>query len=76
MSKRDAAPTLGWVVSSHLWKWLTIIILLMLAVFILYWYRVFAIVTYDCSQPYDQTFKFGSKHVAIHVTNAKIGCAE
>ena len=76
MSKRDAAPTLGWVLSSHVWKYVTIVVLLMLAVFVLYWYRVFAIVTYDCSKPYDQAFKFGSKQIAIHVTDTKVGCAE
>lgn len=76
MSKRDAAPTLGWVISSHVWKYVTITLLFLLAVFVLYWYRVFAIVTYDCSKPYNQSFKFGSKHVALHVADMKDGCSE
>lgn len=76
MGKRDAAPTLGWVISSHIWKWLTIFLLLLLTIFVLFWYRVFAIVTYDCSQPYTQSFRFGSKHIDLRVVDKKEGCAQ
>lgn len=69
MSKRDAAPTLGWVVVSHVNKWLAIIFLIVLFVIASGVYVVYQQLEADCSDTFIRDVQVGSYQLHYEVSS-------
>ncbi len=74
MSKRNSAPTVGWVFGSQLYKWLA----LALIVSLLFWgvigWTIAYIVRRDCHNYYKRDLKLLSYWVHIEVGRDKLDC--
>jgi phosphoglycerol transferase MdoB-like AlkP superfamily enzyme len=74
MSKRDAAPTLGWVFSSHIYKYLAWAFLAFLLVTFIYFYTLFYSLGRDCTNLYSRDFHMFGMWFEIDAGSTKDGC--
>ncbi len=69
MSKRDAAPTVGWVVVSHVNKWLAIMFLIVLFVLASGAYIAYRQLAADCSDTFKRDVQIGSYRLHYEVSS-------
>lgn len=74
MSKRNAAPTHGWVIGSQVNKWLALVFIVSL----LFWFVVFNVISYslrrDCEDVYKRRIGFAGYWINIYAGSDKDGC--
>jgi len=75
MGKRDSAPTVGWVVSSHVYKLITALFVLCIVAMLLYATAIRAIVLHDCNDYYIGNFNVTSYWIRLEVGSTKEGCS-
>jgi hypothetical protein len=76
MSRRDAAPTHGWVISSKINKWLALaFIISLLVVFVTIWTVAYSI-RRDCTDVYKRDLKAGKYWLHIESGSTKLECPQ
>lgn len=74
MSKKDAAPTIGWVISSKITRWLAwCFVLSLLVIFISLWTVRYSI-NRDCRDYYTRDINVFGYWITIQAGSSKTGC--
>lgn len=74
MSRRDSAPTHGWVISSKINKIITVLFCVLLVVVLVIVFSVRAIVAHNCQDYYKRDLKLGTHWLHIEVGSTKADC--
>lgn len=76
MSKRDAAPTVGWVIASRFYKLLAIVLLLALLVAASGAYAVYRQLKTDCNDVFQRDLKASSYWIHFEVGSTHSECLQ
>lgn len=76
MSKRNAAPTHGWVISSAINKWLAAIFVVCLIVILIIIFTIRGIIQHNCQDYYKRDLKVPNHWIHIEVGSTKKECPQ
>jgi len=76
MSKRDSAPTHGWVISSQINKWLAFILIVSLLLWGVTIWTIAYTIRRDCQDVYKRDIKVSNYWLHIEAGSTKLGCPQ
>lgn len=74
MSKRDSAPTVGWLISSRVYKWLVFLVLAGAAMLGLYYTQIRFAVKRDCIKYHTADYEFLTNWIHVEIGSTEKGC--
>lgn len=76
MSKRNSAPTIGWVIMSTINKWVVLISMVILLVVVSGIYVVYSQLEKECSDVFTRDVKVSSYWLHIEAGSSLTGCPQ
>jgi hypothetical protein len=76
MGKHDSAPTVGWVVSSHVTKWLSLAFVILILFLSIAGWTIYYTVNRDCENYYQRDSQVGSFWFTVRIGSTKDGCPD
>ena len=76
MSRHDAAPTHGWVISSRINRWVTLIAFVLVLFAIITFYAIRYSIERDCANVYKRDFVVMTYWIHVEAGSTKPGCPQ
>jgi len=76
MSRKNAAPTHGWIIFSTVTKWITALFFFLMFIVVLTYARISYAIDRDCNNPYWRELKIGHYWVTIKAGSTQKGCKQ
>lgn len=74
MSKKNSAPTVGWVFGSQVYKILAILFIITVLIFAGLWFRITGVIQHDCNNPYVRRMNVAGFWIYVNMGSKKPGC--